>query len=423
MKRPDDFDVIVLGGGAAGMAASLTAARALGQNGRVALLERLDRVGKKLLATGNGRCNFTNMQVTVERYHGRNHIFCYEALQRYHPLSTVQFFRELGVVARVEEHGKVFPFSGQASAVLDGLRLALDQAGVQIITSCPVTQVDKNGAFFYVRGAGQTWRCQRLIVATGGMAAPDLGGHHGGYKLVTAFGHSMVPLFPALVQIKTDNGLTRALKGIKFNGRVSLFDGNDLLDSGSGEILFTDYGLSGPPILQLSRALVDHVFGDMRVVLDFLPEFREDQLRHHLWERRENLAHLTLEYYLAGLVNKKVGQLLLKRRLASPLSRPVVSLTESELAAVAATLKGLSLSVTGTVGWKQAQVTAGGIDTRDFEATTMESKLVDGLYCAGEVLDIDGDCGGYNLQWAWASGRLAGESAAQSLLEVEHAAP
>lgn len=423
MKRDGMYDLIVLGGGAAGLTAAITAARQWAANDksyRIAIMERQDRVGKKLLATGNGRCNFTNINATIDHYHGRDQSFCEEALTRFHPLSTIHFFRELGVVGRVEEEGKVYPYSGQASSILDALRLEAEHLGIHIYTGCRVELVDKQDLYFRVQGSGSTLRSTYLIATTGGMAAPDLGGHKSGYKIMQSFGHSTVSILPALVQITTENQFPRALKGIKIRGKVKLCKHRSVLGEGSGEILFADYGLSGPPILQLSRILCDHPFDDLHLVLDFLQDFTLPQIQALLSERRQNLGHLTLEYYLAGLVHKKVGQMLIKHVLQCQLSRRVAALEASELDEIAKALKYYSLTVTGTLGWKHAQVTAGGIDTRDFRADTMESKLVSGLYCAGELLDIDGDCGGYNLQWAWASGRLAGESVARALEELDH---
>ena len=420
MKKDDLYDIIIIGGGAAGLTAAIAAARKAAREEqplRVLLLERLDRVGKKLLATGNGRCNFTNLHATVENYHGRDRDFCVPALMQFHPLANVHFFRELGVQGRVEEEGKVFPFSGQASAVLDALRLEAAHRGVEIVTNCRVESVDKRGDCFLVKAERVTYSGRRLIVATGGMASPDLGGSGSGYKLLSALGHTLVPLYPSLVQIKTENTLPRALKGIKFKGVVTLLDGETVIGSESGEVLFAEYGLSGPPVLQLSHFLGENAYGEIAVQLDFLPEFSADKLTDLLLERRALLGHLTLEYYQAGLVNKKLGQLLLKQTLQDSLGRLCGSLRDEEVRRCAAVLKGCRLPVEGTLGWKHAQVTAGGVDTRDFEAETMESRRMPGLYCAGELLDVDGDCGGFNLQWAWASGRLAGESAVRSLRE------
>lgn len=421
MRREDKIiDIAVIGGGASGLVAALAAAK-LGAEREIPLtvtvLERQDRVAKKLLATGNGRCNFTNIGAEEKNYHGRDVDFVVPAMTEFNPLSNIHFFCEMGILPRYEDEGKVYPYSGQASSMVDVLRLTAARWNVGIVTDCRVEALAKEGALFYIKCGDQSHWARRIIMATGGMAAPDLGGNGSGYKILTSLGHGQVPLFPSLVQIKTDNSLPKALKGIKFKGAAALYNGKTLLRREYGEVLFTEYGLSGPPILQLSRCLAENQYGDITVALDFFPEFTEEKLRELLCERRRHLGHLTLEHFLTGMMNKKTGQLLLKRVLETQLSRKVSALSDHDIEKMVHALKRYSLSVLGALGWKNAQVTAGGIDTRDFDDTTMESRVTPGLYACGEVLDIDGDCGGYNLQWAWASGRLAGERAALSLEE------
>jgi len=230
-------------------------------------------------------------------------------------------------------------------------------------------------------------------------------------------GHHLSPIAPALVKIKTENRLTNALKGIKVEGVLSLKRENKTVGREEGEILFTDFGISGPPVLQLSRCLCFEAAESFTAEIDLLPDYERETLFTLLKERRELLGDAPLESFLTGLVQKKIGQLLLKEALSTKLSRVSGSLNDGELRKIAVMLKHFTLAVKGVQGWKQAQVTAGGILTADFDPVTMESRLVPGLYAAGEVLDIDGDCGGFNLQWAWASGRLAGTAAAESLEE------
>lgn len=249
------------------------------------------------------------------------------------------------------------------------------------------------------------------------MASPELGGCHFGYDLLTAAGHRLGKQAPALVKIKTENRLPNALKGIKVEGVLSLKKRRQIVSSAEGEILFTDYGLSGPPVLELSRVLCFENAEEFTAETDLLPQFSQDELNTLLRERRVLLADASLEYFLTGMVQKKVGMLLLKEALHTKLSRLNGSLSDEELLRITDILKHFALPVKGVLGWKQAQVTAGGILTEDFDGQTMESKLVPGLYAVGEVLDIDGDCGGFNLQWAWASGRLAAESAVDRLKE------
>lgn len=406
------YDIAVIGGGAAGLAAAITALRG---GTTVLVAEKEARIGKKLLATGNGRCNFTNLYTTKDRYHGTDPGFTVYANEKFSPENNMAFFRSLGVMTKVEDEGKAFPLSLQAAAVLDMLRLEVETRGADLRTGLRITSVKKENGGFLLCSAEETFYAKKVIVAAGGMASPELGGCRFGYDLLGKSGHSCSELAPALVKIKTDNRLTNGLKGIKVEGKISLCRHGEIVGSEEGEILFTEFGVSGPPVLQLSRLLCFEKPEAFTVVIDLLPEFSEEELKNLLKERRTLLTEATLDFFVNGLVQKKVGQMLIKEALGCKLSRSIEGLTDDELFAVARILKGFSLPVWGVLGWKQAQVTAGGILTKDFDEKTMESKLVPGLYAAGEVLDIDGDCGGFNLQWAWASGRLAAESAVKSL--------
>ncbi|MBQ2764893.1 MAG: aminoacetone oxidase family FAD-binding enzyme [Firmicutes bacterium] len=403
------YDIAVVGGGAAGLAAAITAAR---KGARVVIAEKEQRVGKKLLATGNGRCNYSNRFADKSRYHGEESDFMIYANTVYSPEENEVFFRSLGVMTVEEEKGKMFPLSLQAAAVLDMLRLEAERLRIAVKTETTVTELLSRGDGFTVRTKDGAFGAKKVIVACGGMASPELGGTKLGYDLLERCGHSLTKLAPALVKIKTENRLPNALKGIKVEGTLTLKKKGKIVGKEEGEILFTEFGISGPPVLQLSRCLCYENAEDFTAEIDLLPTFAEAELWELLKERRSNLADVTLEYYLTGLVQKKVGQLLLKEALSSKLSRMVGDLSDDELQRIAEILKHFTLQVEGVLGWKQAQVTAGGIRTADFDPKTMESKLVPGLYAVGEVLDIDGDCGGFNLQWAWASGRLAGECAA-----------
>lgn len=402
------YDIAVIGGGAAGLAAAITAAR---NGARVVIIEKEQRVGKKLSATGNGRCNFTNRFVAENRYHGDNPAFTVYANERFSPADNVDFFRSLCIMAIEEDEGKIYPLSLQAAAVLDMLRLEVERLKIALKTSSAVKELLPNKKGFALKTEEGSFFAAKVIVACGGMASPELGGCSLGYDLLESCGHRRTALAPALVKIKTDNRLTNALKGIKVEGGLTIKKRRKAVGREVGEILFTDFGISGPPVLHLSRCLCFENAEDFTVEIDLLPQFEENALLELLRERRELLGDATLEYYLTGLVQKKVGQLLLKEALGCKLSRNVNSLSDGELRRVAAILKHFTLDVRGALGWKQAQVTAGGIATADFNPKTMESRIVSGLYAVGEVLDIDGDCGGFNLQWAWASGRLAGENA------------
>ena len=426
--------VAVVGGGAAGMMAAIVAARTIATAGvdksgiavPVVLLEKSDRVGRKLLATGNGRCNLSNQFMTPDHFHGQDRQFVEALLGRFSVNDTLEFFLSLGLDCRIEGNGRIYPYSLQSTAVLDLLRRAAARSGVETISHFDVEDIvvvdGTDGGFRMVAVDGRFVSARTSIVATGGMAAPAFGCDGTGYFLLNKFGHVCTPLFPAIVQIKTDTELVRGLAGIKFEGIAGLRIGSRMAKTASGEILFTDYGFSGPAILDLAREIggvlqmdpAEQVF----IELDLLPDMEYQRLLTWLKKRRGLDPDLELSGFLTGLVHKKIGQAIVKRSLEKPLplTRPAAELTERSLTRTAHFLKKLSIRVTGTRGWAQAQVTAGGLKTDQFNHSTLESKLQPGLFVAGEILDVDGDCGGYNLQWAWTTGYVAGKSAALSAI-------
>ena len=401
-------DVLVLGGGAAGLAAGIAAARA---GARVCLVEKLPRVGKRLLATGNGRCNLTNTGARAADYFGDG-AFAAGALARFSPEAVRAFFREIGLESREEYGGRVFPRSNQAAAVVDALRLAFAEAGGETVADFAAIALEPQRGGFCARAAdGRTVWGKSAVCALGGMAAPALGGSDSGLKLMRALGHRLVPCAPALVQIKTPPEAVRALKGIRVEGQARAYVEGREAARAAGEILFADYGVSGPAVMQVSRPL-SYALAEKRraeIAVCALPEEGPGFLR----ARRERLASRPLEDFLTGFVPKRLGQVLLKNAGIAPLSRPAGSLAAGELSALEALLFEWRLPVLGTAGYANAQVMAGGLDTRDFDPRTLQSRKVPGLFAAGEILNVDGGCGGYNLQWAWASGLLAGSEAAK----------
>ena len=395
----------VVGGGASGMAAALAAAK---QGCQVILLERQARVGRKLQATGNGRCNLTNLPGTQGRYHGDQPEFSGYALERFTPADTIAWFNSLGLFTVAEASGRVYPYSDQANSVLDVLRFAIEESGVQLLTDWEVSRVRKTASGFQLDSVnGETIFCDKLIIACGGLAGTKLGGTMSGYKLLRALGHSVTKLRPTLVQLRSGWPGIAALKGVRANCAAALVHDNMEVAASKGEVQFTDYGISGPVIFEISRdACVAP--GQWMCRLDLLPEYSYQQLLDEL-ARRQGTKLLT-DDLLTGILHNRLGRVL--TQAAGIHSRvPVSDLTEEELRAVCDNVKAFEIFVTEPLGMESAQVTAGGVHTQEFDSHTMESKLVPGLYACGEVLDVDGDCGGYNLQWAWSSGTLAGSCA------------
>ena len=395
----------IIGGGASGMTAALAAAE--NANAQVVLLERQARVGRKLQATGNGRCNLTNLHAARRGYHGGTPEFAREAISVFPPEETLAWFRSLGLYTVAEPSGRVYPYSDQANSVVDVLRFAMEKPNITVKTGFEVGKIRKSGSGFSVEGEMETLFCDRLIVACGGLAGTKLGGSMAGYKLPGKLGHHATRLRPALVQIKSGWGGVAGLKGVRANCRARIFHDGKLWSESEGELQFTEYGLSGPVIFEISRDVCQEK-GEWICRLDFLPGMDTDILAAEL-RRRKNTA-LPVEELLTGILHNRLGRMLAKAAgLRS--NQPIAQLSEGEIHAVAAAAKGFEVPLTEPLGMDSAQVTAGGIVTNEFDPKTMESKLVPGLYACGEVLDVDGDCGGYNLQWAWSSGRLAGLNA------------
>lgn len=398
--------VAVIGGGASGMMAALTAAE--DKENSVLLLERQQRVGRKLLATGNGRCNLSNTELTMQNYHGSDPAFAEHALRGFDPEKTLDFFRKLGLLTVTEPGGRAYPLSDSANSVVDILRFACAEVGVEIITSCPVLGIKKDGSKFLISAGEETIRTDKVIVACGGLAGGKLGGVKDGYELLCSLGHSRTALMPALVQVTTDPEYPRALKGIRADAEIELFSEDRHICSAKGELQFTEKGISGPVTFDISRAVAS--LGDKKgtVHIDFLADYPQNEVLSMLRSKASAYGTLPCEELFTGLVHNRLGKMLLKYSGLRG-GKTMSELTEEELADTAGAAKDFRLRIKGTEGFDNAQVTAGGIRTSEFDPRTLESRMVPGLFACGEVLDIDGDCGGYNLQWAWASGRLAGK--------------
>ena len=394
--------VVVIGGGASGIMAALTAAE--NPNNRVVLLERQQRIGRKLLATGNGRCNLTNTGASPKNYHGEQAAFAEAALARFTPRDTLDFFHSLGLLTAEEYGGRVYPLSNSANSVLDVLRFALDKAGVELRCSCPAREIRRQGSGYCVVTDDGGIDADRLIVACGGAAGAKLGGVTDGYELLKPLGHKRTALRPALVQILTAPDYPRALKGVRAQAGVRLLAGEEMLGESRGELQFTETGVSGPAAFDLSRAAAANGEG-LTLHADFLPAGADGFAL--LCARRETFPDQPASELFTGMLHNRLGRMLVKYA-GIEAGRPLGSLTDKELRRAMRACTDFTLPVTGTEGFDNAQVTAGGIRTAGFNPETLESWFMPGLFVCGELLDVDGDCGGYNLQWAWASGRLAG---------------
>ncbi len=397
-------DVIIIGGGASGMAAAIAASEN-GEN-RVCIIERQARVGRKLLSTGNGRCNLTNTETTADNYHGEDPAFAKAALEAYPPERVLEFFASLGLMTVTEYGGRVYPLSNQASSVLDVLRFALERPNIELITGATVESVKRKGKGFLVSWVEESRCCDKLIVACGGCAGSKLGGVMDGYNILKSLGHSRTALHPALTQIRTRPELPRSMKGIKLTAGVKVLRGKRVLAESSGELLFTETGVSGTVIFELSRTVSTGGEG-LILEADLFEAVVSKSLKRWLYTRKEARLSAPAKEIFTGALHSRVGLALCKYCGINP-ETPCGDLSSGDMDNLCRAAKALRFEVTGVSGFEAAQVTAGGMKTGEFDPHTMESRLVPGLYACGEVLDIDGDCGGYNLQWAWASGLCAG---------------
>ena len=380
----------IIGGGASGMAAALAAAE--NENVRVILMERQARVGRKLQATGNGRCNLTNLHAAEGGYHGDDAAFADYAMKQFGPEAALKWFRCLGLFTVAEESGRVYPYSDQANSVVDVLRFALEKTNITVKLGFEVEKTKKTAKGFRVESKEETVECDRLIIACGGLAGTKLGGTMSGYKLLRSFGHKCTKLRPTLVQLKSAWGGVAGLKGVRANCHAAIWNNGEKFCESTGELQFTEYGLSGPVIFEISRDTCQGG-GEWLCRLDFLPGIHEETVKNELLRRKN--TDLPASELLTGILHNRLGRVLTQAAGISA-NRQIKELSDHELAQLAGLVKCFDVSLTEPMGMDNAQVTAGGIVTREFDDRTMESRLVPGLYACGEVLDIDGDCGGYH---------------------------
>lgn len=406
--------VLVIGGGASGLAASIHAARS---GADVTILEHNDRVGKKILSTGNGKCNLTNLHMNADCFRGADPRFIKTVLERFTVQDTLDFFGELGIYPKIK-NGYVYPNSEQAASVLDVLRQEAEFLKVRVITEAHAAHIRPQGGNkgFVTEYSGGRQESDAVIVAAGSKAAPVTGSDGSGYELAKELGHKIIRPLPALVQLRSDkNPVFKQLAGIRTDALVSIESEGHQLAYDRGEVQLTDYGISGIPVFQVSRFASNALAAKKTVtaLLDFLPDLELCQVQELLESRKALRPQKACEDYLTGLFPKKLAHVLLKQA-GIPLAAQAGSLSFGRLSALAGQIKRFSVPITASNPFPNAQVCCGGVDTAQICPETMESRLVKGLYFAGEIMDVDGICGGYNLQWAWSTAAIAGRSGAET---------
>ncbi|MEG2739593.1 NAD(P)/FAD-dependent oxidoreductase [Clostridium sp.] len=410
-------DLIIVGGGASGLMSAILA-KDLGLD--VAILEGTDRVGRKILTTGNGRCNISNASVKYPfvNYHSSNKDFFINALNSFSIEDTRNFFLSIGLPIVELENSKLYPQSLQASSVVDILRLAIEDKNIPLYTNCKVKTIHKKNKFILSTGNEEfsEFSSKKLLLCCGGKSAVKTGSDGSGYRLAEDLGHTITSTMPGIVQLKLDYPRLKGLSGIKFDGKVSLISNNFVVREESGEILFTDYGISGPPILQISSTASRHLknHDNVWIKLDMMENKSLDDVSNFFYGHLAMFSHRSISNALIGVLNKKLVPILLKDIGIHDIHTPCYDVEWQYQNALINRMKDWQFKCTGTKEFANAQVTVGGVNTSEVNSETLESKKVKDLYFAGELLDVDGDCGGFNLQWAWSSAFLAVNSLSKS---------
>lgn len=405
------YDIIIIGAGASGMMAAVTAAR---KGSKVALLEHKDAIGKKILATGNGRCNYTNKNMAADKYHGSRQLIK-NGLSRFDEKDTIAFFESLGIPA-YDNNGYIYPNSKQAASVVAAFRMELSRTKVDVKTSVKIDSIHykpdtgSSSGIYQVCGSFGKLTSPKLILACGLTASSKLGSDGSLFKAIASLGHHMTDIVPALCGFYCSGLNFKKITGVRCDATVSSIIDGTLTEQETGELQLTDYGLSGIPVFQISSLLSRSLKKGRKaeIVIDFMPSYTHEHLSEYLKVRRESTTDKrSLNEMLNGLLNSKLMLELIHKSGLSP-DQKGSQLTDKDISILTDTIKHTAVPVSRARDAEFAQVCAGGIRTKEIDARTLESKVHPGLYFAGELLDVDGICGGYNLQWAWTSGYITG---------------
>ena len=393
--------MIIIGAGATGLCAAITVARA---GRKVTLLEQNSKIGKKILVSGNGKCNIGNRYIDHKRFHSQDPKFIEEVLNGYDYKSIEGFFTSIGLELIEGKEGKMFPMSLQSSTVVELLEYEAKRVGVQIICDCAVASISKEDDIFIVETVQGIKTCEKLLLASGSPAAPQLGGSNSGYAFATKMGHTLIPRHPSLVQLCSEENWVKGASGVKIAGLAQLYANGEYITEKKGDLLFTNYGISGLAILDLSREVSTRLanFDYCELSLDLMPELSKEKLASLLLKRIQKESKKPIGLWLQGVMNKKLINIILEQSKCKV--NVENELNRKEINKIVHTIKNLKLSINDTKGFQGAEVATGGINTTEVNPKTMESKLVPNLFFAGEILDVDGDRGGFNFHFAWVTG-------------------
>ena len=409
----------IIGGGASGLAASVFAAQTAELKGiqiKICIFEANPRVGKKILVTGNGRCNFSNYDMSPLHFHG-DVILAEKALEAFSENDAVRFFRSGGLFSRKDNAGRIYPLSNQASSVLDFFRNEAQRHGVEIFTDCKISSVCRDGGKILING---TSRADAVIVACGGKAAAVHGSDGSFFSVLHSLGIKTSEFYPALTPICIAD-FTKALKGIRAEGKLTVKQRGTVTASERGELQYTDYGISGIPAMQVSGRIAPLLKNGtpVYVFVDSAPSIEADELKKYISEMLKTDPMRPLEMLLSGIMPKRLAAFLLNE-LSFKTDKPLKTVNPAAIDKIVTAVKNKKYTVSGVKGFADAQVTVGGVPAAELFADTLELKKVKHMYICGEAVNVDGDCGGYNLQWAWSSAYVAASSAVGELANAQN---
>ncbi len=397
------MEVAVIGGGASGIACA-AAVKKQNKNIGVTVYERMPRILKKILVTGNGRCNLTNIGSSEKYFRGDTEVLQY-AFSKFPPESNIEFFNSLGLLTRTEAQGRVYPVSGQASAVVNALLCECERIGVKVLTDTEITEAWRSGSGFLLNGK---YRADKLVIASGGSAARAQGTDGGSFRLLKSLGVDVKSPVPALTGVIID-GFPKSVKGVRNICTAELFIGGQSRYAETGEVQFNDYGVSGIPIMQLSGIVAENTEKNLCLTLDLLPDTDKAELTRFLFGQKKQYPEKSAQEWASGILPKALGNYVLALANIRSAQR-LCDISEGKIRAFSDNIKRLELKPTGVRGFEYAQVTSGGVPKSEINLQTLECKKVKNLYVTGEAVNVYGLCGGHNLQWAWSSGRLCADA-------------
>lgn len=413
-KNKHKLNIVIVGGGASGVAAAIFA-KQKNPNNEIIILEKNDRICKKVLVSGNGRCNLLNKNLDIERYHTEYFNDTKEIIENvfknFNNKKILKFFEDLGIIFKEEKDGKLYPITDNANSIVNVLVYELEKLNIKIFLNTAVSDIKKDNNIFIIKTNNNTFYADRVVISTGGCAYPQIGATGDGYIFAERFNHKIIKPFPSVVPLIIDCKYLKKISGVRFDGDAKIIFNNTIIKNNKGDILFTDYGLSGSAIISISRYATEllnkNIKNKLFLSIDFLPNLDEEKLQKHIINIKNINKEKDIKFLLLGLINPKLIDYIFLDKIN--LNKKLADLNIGDIKIIIDTLKNTQYKIIGSKDFHFAQVTAGGINLKEIN-NNLESKKINNLFFTGELLDVDGDCGGFNLMWAFASGAVVGES-------------